>query len=68
MQCWYCGKNTMVEHKKLGSGWFKCKECGATWIKPVKLKPLPISGTWRDSSGISHYKAHPVARKKKVKK
>ena len=38
MKCWYCGHKTMFPWESLGKGWFKCSDCGATWIKP--LKPL----------------------------
>ena len=33
MKCWFCEKGTMEEALDLGSGWFRCSECGATWIK-----------------------------------
>lgn len=37
MKCWYCQKVEMVEAAELGKGWFKCPECGATWIKQSKI-------------------------------
>lgn len=38
MKCWYCDKDTMDEASELGPGWFKCCDCGATWIKMLKVK------------------------------
>lgn len=38
MKCWCCGANTMVEAPELGSGWFKCANCEATWVKMLKVE------------------------------
>lgn len=31
MKCWYCGVTEMSLNPALGSGWFQCTSCGATW-------------------------------------
>jgi len=65
MKCWNCFEHTMVECLELGSGWHKCTKCGATWIKPLELEPLPVAGTWTDETGIKHYKSHKVTTKRR---
>ena len=43
MKCWYCQEVNMDEAPELGSGWFQCSICGATWIDVVE--PFgPVAG------------------------
>ena len=41
MICWCCKKAVMQPCQELGSGWFKCPGCGATWVKMIKQKAMP---------------------------
>lgn len=68
MKCWYCGKETMEEAPELGMGWFKCSECGATWIKMPELAEVALGGIWLDAAGIGHYHSVKVRSGRSKKK
>ena len=68
MKCWFCGKETMKEAPDLGSGWFRCGECGATWIKMPELAEVALGGIWKDKDGIGHYHSVKVGKSKGKKK
>ena len=68
MLCWCCEKAQMEDAPKVGRGWKRCPECGATWIKPIKLAPL-LATIERDSStGRTKWKSRPVSKKWRPKK
>ena len=68
MQCWNCGMEIMKPCDELWKGWFKCSDCGATWVKP--LVPGQATGMetviLADGRKVKHYKAK--LAKKKAKK
>lgn len=68
MRCWYCDRNLMNEAPDLGRGWFKCKGCGATWVKPLKLGPPCVTIESGGSDGKLKYKPSPLFRKRRAKK
>ncbi len=65
MKCWYCGKGTMEKAPELGSGWFQCSNCSATWVDTPPLAPSPLGEIWRDGSGERHYSSHYIRRELK---
>ena len=68
MKCWYCGVEPMAPFETLGKGWFKCSDCGATWIKMQEFSTMPISiERVNKYSKRTKYKAHAI-RRRKVKK
>lgn len=68
MKCWYCEGETMVEAPDLGKGWFKCSNCGGTWIRVPELGSPAATVESGGSDGRSKRKPHPVSRKRKAKK
>ena len=68
MLCWNCGLKTMQPWEDLGKGWFKCSDCGATWVKPLKLGMSPISIVRDDTCGLTKYKPRSVHKARKAKK
>jgi len=67
-QCWSCGRHFMWIAPELGSGWFKCSKCGATWTEVPVPGASSLGGTWKDTSGILHRSPNPLPRKKRAKK
>ena len=68
MKCWNCGLDTMKPCDELGKGWFKCSDCGATWVKMPELVEGALGGTWKDKDGFSHWHSVPLRKRKKAKK
>jgi len=68
MRCWYCGEEKMVEAPDLGSAWFKCSECGATWTRVPKPSQAAADEIFVLPSGerVTHIKAK--AKRRKVTK
>ena len=67
MKCWNCGHKTMFPWESLGKGWFKCSDCGATWIKPLKPFRALVRETviYPDGRKEHPYKAKLTGRKVK---
>lgn len=42
MECWFCEKHTMDKAPDLGNGWYRCCQCGATYVKMLELGVFPI--------------------------
>jgi len=68
MLCWYCEKAQMAPWEDLGKGWFKCPDCGATWIKPLELAPSVMSFEHDDATGRTKRKSIPLGKKWRPKK
>ncbi len=64
MECWFCGKDEMVETTDLPRCWLTCPECYATWIKMPKLAKVALGGNWKDRAGIGHYHSVKVRKSK----
>lgn len=65
-KCWSCGQDTMVSFKKVGNGWLKCSNCGATHMpKQTESKNIAmLEETWQDEEGDRHYASSPIRKSK----
>ena len=68
MKCWYCGVEPMSPFETLGKGWYKCSECGATFIKILEVGSSALGSTWKGAEGQRHYHSRAVPKKRGVKK
>ena len=57
----------MSPFEDLGKGWFKCSQCGATWIEVPPLGPSALSTERDDTTGERKYKSRAISRKGKAK-
>ena len=67
MNCWYCEKGTMEAAPDLGSAWFRCGSCGATWTEVPKPAALDLVVEPRGIKGWTKYRPRHKRRVKSVK-